>query len=334
MLCDLNPHVLDKAIGFEAENHVYTLTATGEKIRISMSGILKRVFPEDFDAPAVTKKCFAGWKRDDTSKYWGLCNYLMLVQHLTRPEAELEIHKLWSITGEQARNDGTEMHQVLEDYINGQWKPTPPPDGGLIPGKPPHEIACYLGMLDTLYPEMELKPWRTEFQMVVTHTFEHQTNDEIPYDVTVPVCAGTADLIMKDKLGRYWILDWKRVDPTKKGKLGKRKASQMFPDQEALGFMAAYPNNAFTKYSAQLIGYKWMLEKGGYLAEGEQVAGCFIVQIHPNLTDAHYIEAASGLDDDFEAQVYALMEDEIVRARGEKRAALDGPHSHYIHEDF
>jgi len=334
MLSEITPHALDSLLSFEEENHAYTYTPTGEKIRISMSGILKRCFPDDFDGAATAKKYFANWKRDDSHKYWSLVNYLLLVKQLTRTEAEAEICKLWQATGEQARNDGTGMHQVLEDYINGLWRPVPPPDGGLIPGKPPHEIVCYLGMLDTLYPEMELKPWRVEFKMVLTTTFEHCTHDEIPYDVTTPVCAGTADLIMKDKLGRYWILDWKRVDPKKRGKLGKRKASQMFPDPDALNFMASYPNNAFTKYSAQLLGFKYMFEKGGYLKEGEEVAGAFIVQIHPDLPEAHYIEAASGLDDDFEAQVYAFMDDEIARARGEKKAALDGPHSFYIHEDF
>lgn len=335
MLCEKHPHALDDILTFVEENHAYTYTPTDEKIRISMSGILKRCFPDDFDGAATSKKYFAGWLRDDTNKYWGLANYLMLVRKLTRPQAELEIQALWSVTGEMARNDGTGMHQLLEDYINGLWKPEPPPDGGLIPGKPPHEIVCYLGLLDQVserYPDMGLYPWRTEFKMVVTHTFEHQTHDEIPYDVTIPVCAGTADLIMKDKLGRYWIFDWKRVDPKKKGKLGKRKSANMFPDSDATGFMEAYKNNAFTKYSAQLYGYKWMFERGGYMQEGEEVAGTFIVQIHPDLENAHWIEAGSGLDDEFEYQVYAMMDDEVARARGEKKAALTGPHCLYVHD--
>lgn len=336
MLSEQNPHVLDDILTFEEENHVYTYTPTREKIRISMSGILKRCFPDEFDGAAVAKKYFANWLRDDTNKYWGLANYLMFVQKLSRAEAEAEICRLWEVNGEKARNDGTGMHQLLEDYINGQWTPVAPPGGGLIPGKPPHEIVCYLGLLDQLndrFAGMGLYPWRTEFKMVVTHTFEHETHDEIPFDVTIPVCAGTADLIMKDKLGRYWIFDWKRVDPKKKGKLGKRKANEnMIHETDAVSFMQAYKNNAFTKYSAQLIGYKYMFERGGYLEEGAEVAGCFIVQIHPDLPNAHYIEAADGLGDEFEDMVYALMDDEIVRARGEKKAALDGPGAHYTHE--
>ena len=337
MLSDQNPHELDALLTFEEGEHAYTYTPTGERVRISMSGVLKRCFPDEFNGKAVAHKYFAAWTRDETSKYWGLCQYLTLVQKLDRSAAEAEICKLWSLNGEKARDDGTDMHATLEDYINGVWQPVPPPDGGLIPGKPPHEIVCYLGMLDSFYPDMELRPWRTELKMVVTETFEHQVQDEVPYDVTIPVMCGTADLIMKDKLGRYWILDWKRVDP-KKGKLGKRKASggsgSQFPDPDAVGFMAGYPNNAFTKYSAQLLGYKWMFEKGGYLKEGEEVAGAFIVQIHPDLPDAHVIEAGAGLDDGFEEMVVAMMEDEIVRARGEKKAALDGPHAIYLHEDF
>ena len=183
MLCDQNPHEHDHLLTFVEENHAYTYTPTGEKVRISMSGILKRGFPDDFDGASVTKKHFASWLRDDTHKYWGLCNYLMLVQNLTRAQAELEIQKLWAVNNEKARDDGTGMHQLLEDYINGQWKPELPPDGGLIPGKPPHEIVCYLGLLDQVrerFPDLDLKPWRTEFKMVVTHTFEHQTHDEIP----------------------------------------------------------------------------------------------------------------------------------------------------------
>lgn len=337
MLSETHPHELDGLLTFVEENHVYTYAPTGEKIRISMSGILKRCFPDDFDGPGTAKKYFANWLRDDTHKYWGLANYLMFVQKLDRRAAEAEICKLWEVTGERARDDGTGMHQLLEDYINGLWKPELPPDGGKIPGKPPHEIVCYLGMIDKLnakYPEMGLYPWRTEFKMVVTHDFEYNELHETPRDVMAVVCAGTADLIMKDKLGRFWILDWKRVDPKKKGKLGKRKATELFPDSDAVGFMAAYPNNAFTKYSAQLLGYKWMFERGGYMKEGEEVAGCFIVQIHPDLPEAHFIEAAEGLGDDFEDMVYAMMDDEVARARGEKKAALSGPHCFYLHEDF
>lgn len=320
MLSEKYPHRLDYLLRFEESNHAYTYTPTGENVRISMSGILKRCFPDDFDGASVTKKYFPKWFKDESNKYWGLANYLMLVQKMSRSDAELEIQKLWTANGERARDDGTGMHQLLEDYINGQWKPEPPLDGGLIPGKPPHEIVCYLGLLDNInerYTGMGLYPWRTEFKMVVTTTFEHQTDDAIPYDHTMPVCAGTADLIMKDRLGRYWIFDWKRVDPTKKGKLGKRKSNSTFSDPEAIAHMEGYPNNAFTKYSAQLIGYKWMFEQGGYMDEGEEVAGCFIVQIHPDLPEAHFIEAGSGLGHEFEDRVYEMMNEEASLAQSE-----------------
>lgn len=325
MLSVKNPHELDGLLTFEEAAHVYTYTPTNEKVRISMSGVLKRYFPEDFDGQAVAHKYFEQWLRDESSKYHLLCKFLTLVKKLSRPEAEAEICNLWELNGEKARDDGTAMHAVLEDFINGVWQPPLPPDGGgLIPGKPPHEIVCYLGMLESFFPEMNLRPWRTEFKMVVTTTVELQSDDTgMPYNATIPVMCGTADLIMKDKFGRYWILDWKRVDPKKKGKLGKRKASgvpaSQFSESNATGFMAKYPNNAFTKYSAQLLGYKWMFENGGYLKEGEEVAGAFIVQIHPDLTEAHVIEAAHGLDDDFETRVACMMQQEIVFAREEWR---------------
>ena len=133
MLSEKHPHEFDDLLTFVEENHAYTYTPTGEKVRISMSGILKRYFPDDFNGAAVTKKFFANWLKDESSKYWGLCNYLMLVQKLSRAEAELEIQKLWAINNEKSRDDGTGMHQLLEDYINGQWQPVLPPDGGRGP---------------------------------------------------------------------------------------------------------------------------------------------------------------------------------------------------------
>lgn len=329
-----NPHPLDELLTFNEEAHVYTYVPTNEAVRISVSGILGRFFPNAFDGPAVARKYYDRWSNDPTSKYHALCSYLSNVQKLSQDQAAVEICRLWEETGRNARDKGTEMHKTLEDYLNGVWKPPPPLPGGdgKSPGTPPHEIMCYLDFVENFYPELQLVPWRTEFKMVLLDKIEHNGTT-----VTYPVACGTIDLIMRDKLGRFFLFDWKRVDPKSKGKLGKRKASNAstsFPDPDALGFLKSYKSDAFTKYSAQLLAYRYIFEKM-YLTPGQEVAGSFIVQIHPDLPQAHGIEAAEGLNDDFEYCVYECMDDEVQRARGERRALLDGPNAHYIHDaDF
>ena len=54
---------------------------------------------------------------------------------------------------------------------------------------------------------------------------------------------------------------------------------------------------SYHKYSAQLLGYKYMLTHGGYFKASE-IAGCYIVQIHEDLDKANVVEVND--DDEFQ----------------------------------
>ena len=163
------------------------------------------------------------------------------------------------------------------------------------------EVAAYIGWKESFYPEMKLEPWRCEFVCVLVVD-------------GIPVVSGSIDLIMKDKNGRYWLVDWKHTNPKKKGLLGKRKAGagkSFFPPDMAKGAFSAYEASDYNKYSAQLHGYRYMLEKGGYF-KPEEIAGVFIVQIHEDLDKANVVEAND--DDDFIEAVWEVMGGEHAEA--------------------
>lgn len=290
-LKDVNPHANDALVTFYDEGHKYIYEPTGARVRKSMTGVLKPLF-DTFDGTAIATKNFAKWSRDETSKYWGLCNHLTHVVGLDKPAAAAEIVKLWNKIGEMAADEGTAMHHTLELYIQGEL---PPPSAD---APPPMAVAAYLGMMEWFYPEMELRPWRCEFSVVLV------VDD-------VPVVSGQIDLVMKDKNGRYWLFDWKHTNPKKKGLLGKRKQS-FFPPEKANGVFAEWDATDYNKYSAQILGYRYILEHGGYAMD---IAGCFIVQMHEDLDKANVVEPA-----EVEDEVNAMMQAEIDAAREEAAA--------------
>lgn len=340
VLKEVNPHPKDGLIRFEDPGHRYYYEPTGARIRKSMTGILKPWF-DTFDGMAVATKQIPKWLKNEEHKMWGLCNYLKTVGGMDTDKIASEIVKLWSANGEQAAAEGTKMHEDLENFIQGLL---PPPSKDELP---PTACAAYLGMLDWFYPDQKLKPWRCEFPIVLV-------KDEIV------VACGTVDFIMRSEVtGKYWILDWKHTNPKKKGLLGKRKAGgarPFFPPDMAKGAFSSFEASDYNKYSAQLLGYRYMLEHGGYFTR-EQIAGCFIVQIHEDLEKANVVEVND--DEEFEEAVIKVMEGEEEAAfremqEGTAKGKIDtcmidtgdgrgpqpvaswqtGPHSYYIDADF
>ena len=294
-LHEIHPHPLDNQVVFFEAGHRYEHVESGKRVRTSVTSLLKPYF-DTFDGSAIVKRQFNKWILDDNGKYGQLCQYLTLVAGFTDDEAQLEILKLWEAKGKVACLAGTAMHKNIEDFLNGML---PPPETALAA---PEGVADYIGMMGTFYPEMELRPWRTEFLVCLTTLASD--------GVEIPVVAGAIDCIMIDKFNRYWILDWKRVDPKKKGLLGKRRSDgSPFRPEKAKGPFQSHDADSFTQYSAQLLAYKWIIENGGY---DLNIAGCFLVQIHPSIACAHVIEVL-----DLEDEVDSVMRDEIEAAKRE-----------------
>lgn len=300
LLSTKNPHAHDGRVVFFDEGHWYKHVATGRRVPKSQTAATGPFF-DTFDADEVVNKYFKGWRNNPESKYWALIHYLELVESKSEEDAKEAIQKLWRANGDRAASEGTKMHAQIEDYLNGLL-PSPSKDA-----LPPMGVSLLMGMLEWFYPEQQLEPWRTEFSVCVETPVTMVVNPKAAPEkqfgeVMMPAICGNIDAIFRSKKdGRYWILDWKRVDPKKKGLLG-RKPVQLggskrarAPDM-ALGPFSEYEADSYNKYSAQLHGYGWQLEHGGYMKR-EEIAGFFLVQMHEDMQKAHVIEAADLADE-------------------------------------
>lgn len=314
-LKDVNPHPLDHVVVFAEENHRYTYTPTGERVRKSMTAVLKPIF-DTFDAVEVARQWVPKWLKMDggavpenAHRYHHMCRGRQLVEGEDEEEIVQYMAKYWAANGLEAAAEGTKVHRDLELYVQGEL---PPPS---TDEPPPQCVAGYIGWREWWYPGLKLEPWRVEFSMVLTTTVQTDAGA-----VEIPVVSGQIDLVMRSRTtGKYILLDWKNTDVNKKGKIGQKKLARgkrCFPDARAQAPFNDFDANDFSKYSAQLLGYKYMLEKGGYFAPGE-IVGCYIVQVHRDLDRFHVIEAAEGLDDSFEECVDEMMTQECILAREE-----------------
>jgi len=302
LLSERHPHAKDGEIEFFEAEHYYVHAQSGKRFPISMTGLLKPCF-DTFDGPAIVNRNYSKWRSDESSKYWGLIRYLELAEEQDSDQIKCAILRLWQLNGNSAAEKGTQMHKQIEDYMNGVL-PAPSSDAPA-----PMGVAAYIGMMEWFYPEQKLEPWRVEFPVCLTTT--------MPNGTVLPVVAGLIDCLMRSKRdGRIWMLDWKRVDPKKKGLLGKQSAATgMWRNNEmANGPFHDWESNSFNQYSAQQHGYRHMLIESGYF-KPEELAGCFLVQMHDDLDTAHVIEVADVAD-----EIDALMTDAVQAVR-EKHAA-------------
>ena len=264
-----HPHARDKDLHFDEESHTYTwLVAPGvtERAPISVSTLLKPVF-DDFDAHAVVVKLWKTWLRNEDHKYHHLIDYLHHVRGLEEPQIADEMAKLWRQKGDLAAADGTAMHKTLELFINGMYVPTERELAAA--GGPPHELQAFLAMNDNHWPELQMRPYRTEFSMAWTDEATGR-----------PLLAGQADYIAIDKHGRFHLFDWKRTKPSKMV-LGRKVADtgRIFKTKYAKEPFQAHIMDDYVKYSAQLHIYAFILRE----QYGIDCVSCHMVQIHPDL---------------------------------------------------
>lgn len=110
-LAEREPFDFDSRVTFEEEGHVYRVD--GVLVPMSVSGIVKNGFQDEFDGPAVVKKNLAGWRLKASSKYHGL------VVDKSDEEAEAAVLALWNA----GRDAGTALHRYAELWLNGQPAP-------------------------------------------------------------------------------------------------------------------------------------------------------------------------------------------------------------------
>ena len=309
-LSEKNTHAFDSLVRFEERDHKYFYTPTGEVVRKSMTAVLSPIFSH-FDPLAVAKRYVPTWLKADggdhpekAHRYHHLCRARQLVEGETEEEVVNFMVSYWKSSGMDAAAEGTSVHRTLELFIQGELQPSP--DEPLPPC-----VATYEDWKRSFYPNLEFEPWRTEFSMVLTTTVTTKSG----LVATIPVLAGQIDLILRSKTtGKFVLIDWKNTH-SRKGKIG-RPNKRAFPPSAANSPFENFEATDFTKYSAQLEGYRYILLKMGYFEPGE-IIGAFIVQVHSGLDRAHCIETADGLDESFDECVVKMMEAEELAAREE-----------------
>lgn len=289
------PDGADEDVKFFPDTHRYTVRTSGFDLPVesSVTGFLKEYF-DDFDPDRTAANGVTKWAKDETHWNHHLVRYLQLRAKLSNEDVAKELAAYWSEIGKEASDAGTAMHEMLEDFVNGRMEEAAEIAANKRPGKPAWPIVMFLDFLDRYYPELELKPWRSELRVFMRHPV-----------YGVPVIAGSIDLVMIDKNGKYHIVDFKRIKPSK-GLLGKASASQkVFKKRNATGRFSDVEASEYNKYSAQLLTYKYILES----EYGMQVASCVLLQMHPDMPNLkpHWVEAAE-LDEAVEKFMGDLIE--------------------------
>ena len=208
------PH--DGRVVFFDEGHWYKHVATGRRVPKSQTAATGPFF-DTFDADAVVTKYFRGWRNNPESKYWALIHYLELVESKSEEDAKEAIQKLWRANGDRAASEGTKMHAQIEDYLNGLLPP-PSKDAAAADGR-----RAAHGHARVVLPRAAARAVAHRVLGVRRDAGRRRGEERALVTVMMPAICGNIDAIFRSKKdGRYWILDWKRVDPKKKGLLGKQ----------------------------------------------------------------------------------------------------------------
>ena len=104
------PYLKNEKVEFCEDSHTYHVD--GEKMKISVSGLVDRAF-EAFDAEAVIRSNLPLWRQLTHSQYYHTAI------SMSPDEAVAHIAAGWAKRGEDARNRGTLFHKSAEEHIKG-----------------------------------------------------------------------------------------------------------------------------------------------------------------------------------------------------------------------
>lgn len=113
-LAELNPHSRDARIEFKEEEHIYILDGKYVFPR-SVSRLVGESFDE-FDAPAVARRCLRKWRADSASKY-----HLLIAacdRELPAVDPARLICAAWGANGSHKSELGRMMHLSIELTLN------------------------------------------------------------------------------------------------------------------------------------------------------------------------------------------------------------------------
>ena len=209
LLSKTNKHEFDSKIKFQKEGHKYWINDV-DKDLISATTFIKQ-FMGKFDSDSAIKNITNSFKYNNDPGY---IYYKMI------PE---DIKQLWTDEGNQSSNNGTQLHEDIELFYNGE-----PHNNSSI------EFQHFLNFHED--HKNELTIYRTEF-LIFSEIFK---------------ITGSIDALFVNSDGTYTICDWKRSKKIKFDSYNEEKINKPF--EHLL-------NCNFVQYSLQLNLYRVILEK-------------------------------------------------------------------------
>lgn len=311
-LAKVNAYSVDADIEYNDDDHLYWYK--GMLAPVSATAAIKKAFkPDDeFDPDATIERWFGKWMRDGAKSEY----YPVLQQYkegkITREEAAEAIKVGWSTAGPL----GTEMHRLIEIFLNEQAMDPPPPEGSVL--------ERHAGDLtDDVKVEFEqFQEWWRSWA-VPRGMRAHRTELSVVWlgEGGRFVCAGQIDGVLRDKDGEYYIFDWKRVKPKKLLTVFERAYRDPVTKQpQTAAMFPEIPLTDFHKYSFQASIYSVMMKQSHGIDAGNRLR---VVRMHYQLGEAQYIECADYRE---QAKVLlAALEQEQIEADGLQRDRAEEP---------
>ena len=212
-----NKHINDNRIKFYSEKHIYTIDGVPAP---SASTIIGRFFPE-FD--------LIYWSNQKASSLGMTAN---------------EVAKMWADKGKKARDQGTFLHEQIENYYLG------------IAYEETEEFDQFKNFIND---HNDLLPYRSEWRV---------------YDDSLNI-AGTIDLIVKNGKN-HDIYDWKRSKKVVSTYNGQPIEQNQW--QQAVGGLSHIDDTSYNRYCLQQSLYKFILEKN----YGIKVDNMYLIVMYPD----------------------------------------------------
>jgi hypothetical protein len=229
-----NIHPRDQRCVFEAEEHKYSIDGIQFQ---SVTTVISQFFPL-FNADEAIEKMTNGRNWNPNHKYWGMQDY--------------EIKQNWEEKGIKASEQGTFLHEQIENYYLGNDY------------EQPQEFSLFRQFTND---HDSLTPYRTEWRI---------------FDESIGV-AGTIDFLALNG-DSFEMYDWKRSLKV----INKSNGTPITQNRWDRGFkgLSDIDDTSFNHYTLQLSIYRFLLEKNYQI----NLSKMFIVVLHPEYEKYYKVE--------------------------------------------
>jgi len=229
-----NTHPRDERCIFDPGIHKYEID--GDEFK-SVTTVISRFFPV-FNPDEAIEKMLNGRNWNPNHKYWGMQDF--------------EIKQNWEEKGIMASEQGTFLHEQIENYYLEQKF------------EEPQEFDLFRQFTED---HQSLTPYRTEWRI---------------FDETIGI-AGTIDFVALNK-GVFEMYDWKRSMKV----VNTSNGTPITQNRWDSGYhgLSDMDDTSFNHYTLQLSIYRFLLEKNYQI----ELSKMFIVVLHPDYERYYKIE--------------------------------------------